>query len=720
MSIRKRGYGSAHNRLGSSSAGASSLAGQAESVLLQMVRGQAPDALDIESPIEGRIHPLKQKARPPTLPVDQEQEDVEDYHGEVSLVQETPDNKPIKKFLNSHHHVKYKALTDLTKAFLVSLFIRLDTNNNWKKVSAMQRAIQVWRCFTEQENHRLARRQWDLDFARMKLRMDEKLRHSEERNKMLSAEKEGMRLEYEGYIDSMRRAHHVMNMVNPIARKQQLQGGWIKWQSLVLVKKLEEEQVALHLASVAAADKEAKERAECLAMMNTESIKAIHKLQHLFVLQDKRLTRLRAVKYFFAWHIKAMVARYKAAYVQTVDPLRAHIRYQERLLQRVEDDVQHELGKRASPFKPALMSTGIGGRNALRVAAVRLSKAGEGRGWGGRAGGSAETIHSKDAYMYKYGGDDSQRGRCPRTQYGATSKHRHPYPAEDARQKKAAVTLPSYYITPVSRKKSIDIQKEQLASATTRGGEGEGEEKRTEGSIPVHVGEHEADLYYGFDEVAREYGLLELEHLDEGEEGVGLGNNDTPGPGDNRDTDGWGRQKERLYVESAAALDLYDSVVHPRTYAEKQTRARIVEAEKKKRIRALKGLLSRQLGNGSCERDERSQRRRLRQRQRSAALLESERERKRGLSGSYTFTDSAAIAAASAADVTPSGALSGTGKGRNVQVAISSPVRINDFSVSLDLNLDEVDDRSSICSMDTDDYNAYNNDVLDTIAWRGR
>jgi hypothetical protein len=100
--------------------------------------------------------------------------------------------------------------------------------------------------------------------------------------------------------------------------------------------------------------------------------------------------------------------------------------------------------------------------------------------------------------------------------------------------------------------------------------------------------------------------------------------------------------------------------------------------------------------------------------------LESERERKRGLSGSYTFTDSAAIAAASAPDVTPSGAFSGTGKGRNVQVAISSPVRINDFSVSLDLNLDEVDDRSSICSMDTDDYNAYNNDVLDTIAWRGR
>ena len=141
----------------------------------------------------------------------------------------------------------------------------------------------------------------------------------------------------------------------------------------LLMKKVEEDRAA-HSPGSAIDDEEARKRAWSISRMSPESMKALHMIQHLLICQDKRMTRLKAVKYFFIWHQKAMVARYKTAYVRTVDPLRAHIRYQERLLQHVEDDIQHELGKRESSFKPVLMSTGLGARNALKVAAVRLRK----------------------------------------------------------------------------------------------------------------------------------------------------------------------------------------------------------------------------------------------------------------------------------------------------------------------------------------------------------
>ena len=63
---------------------------------------------------------------------------------------------------------------------------------------------------------------------------------------------------------------------------------------------------------------------------------------------------------------------------------------------------------------------------------------------------------------------------------------------------------------------------------------------------------------------------------------------------------------ESYPIRNAAALDLYDSVVHPRTYAERQTRTKIVEMEKKKKIKALKGLLSERYGDGQYARETRT------------------------------------------------------------------------------------------------------------------
>ena len=119
-----------------------------------------------------------------------------------------------------------------------------------------------------------------------------------------------------------------------------------------------------------------------------------------------------------------------------------------------------------------------------------------------------------------------------RAQYGTTAHH-HPYPAEDKRQKKAIAELPSHYVTPVSHRRRFNVQKEQLASATTQRGYAETEEeKRERDEMPLFMGERDADLYYDFDEVAQEYGLLELGDLvDDNDEGGG-GGLGTPGPRD--------------------------------------------------------------------------------------------------------------------------------------------------------------------------------------------
>ena len=710
-----RGYGKAHSRANKgASGGPNSIAGQAESVLLQMVRGQAPDALNIESPIESRLHPLRQ--RPPILPVDLQQELEEEEKEEPKVEAST---QPAKRFMVSHHHVKYKALTDLTKAFLVSLFIRLDTNNQWKKVSSLQRAIGVWRLFKEQVNHRMARRKWELDFARMKLKMDEKWRHSEERNRMLTNEKQSMRVEYEGYIDKIKRAAYTMNKLNPIARQQRLQDGWLLWRNLVLMKKLAEEQEAMHLSMDDTADEEVRGRAERIATMNADTIKALHKIQHIFTAQDKRIFRLKMVKCFFSWHIKAIVVRYKTAYVQTVDPLRAHIRYQERLLQRVEDDVQHELGKRQSSFKPALVTTGLGEKNALRVAAVRLSRRGH------------ERDDPRDGYIAKYG-DEEKRGGG-RGQYGAQTrrgKQRHPHRTEARREREAAAALPlprDHYVTPVSRNKALAIQKEQLASATTRGSPDEGEGESKEG-VPLYVGEREADLYYDFDRMVRYHGVRELEALEgegegEGEKDMNEGERGVSWQQGWKEL--WDRERERsdpssierLYVDSAAALDLYDSITHPHTFAERQARARILERERRGRIRHLKNVLSGEYGAGTF-----------------SVQKDKEREGERRLSGSYRAVNPSRQAKASQyayhhqqqqqeeeeGSQRRGGGGGATVSNRGVKVAISSPVRINDFSVNLDLDLHDLEEKESIGSLDSEDYHAYNNDALDTIGWRGR
>ena len=152
------------------------------------------------------------------------------------------------------------------------------------------------------------------------------------------------------------------------------------------------------------------------------------------------------------------------------------------------------------------------------------------------------------------------------------------------------------------------------------------------------------------------------------------------------------------------------TVWYPRTYAERQTRTKIVEMEKKKKIKALKGLLSERYGDGQYARETRT----AGQRRSMTADIRSNKYRESY--GPYIYKNT--VAPASAA--TTRRGSDGQVDSRNVQVAISSPVRINDFSVSLDLNLDEIDDKSSIASMDTDDYDSYNNEALDTIAWRGR
>ena len=96
---------------------------------------------------------------------------------------------------------------------------------------------------------------------------------------------------------------------------------------------------------------------------------SLHMIQHLLICQDKRMTRLKAVKYFFIWHQKAILYGTRQHSVR-IDPyeLIYAIRKDYCSTWRTTSSMSSE---RESSFKPVLMSTGLeqkclegGGREA--------------------------------------------------------------------------------------------------------------------------------------------------------------------------------------------------------------------------------------------------------------------------------------------------------------------------------------------------------------------
>jgi hypothetical protein len=261
------------------------------------------------------------------------------------------------------------------------------------------------------------------------------------------------------------------------------------------------------------------------------------------------------------------------------------------------------------------------------------------------------------------------------------------------------------------------------------------------------------------DELWREHGMQGLEEVkrsdededeDEGEEDMGMGfGGGGVGSGGERirwdppeDTSDWWtrdylrendknaaataeEERDRSYGESAAAIDIYDAILHPHSRAEKAERARIASEEKKRRIRRLQGALSRAYTNGPAA---------------AADAAEVARYGSKGMvfRGRHAVESGASYKASGGRPdvrktrmlhdlevsrsqrenhlVVPSSRgkdKAGVGLGRGVQLAISSPVRINDFSIQMNLDIDELQERDSVGSLDSDEYHGYNNEALD-------